>query len=374
MTERDIAIGPHVTFSAVKAWTYAPRLRVSVVSAPAFEAGVMGIAMARLSAFVNRGARISLTLQKDLPKEAQDFERTIWCSPFGFLLLLIAHDSFLADKPLDMQLVKKLAFDNYRQQLGGIGKGNQIHWISIDPAIPLPPILPLSEEKGFPTPSDFAELISTSVQRMGTFVLSSVTEQPIASFIYETARNSYEHGRIDSAGSTTRGIRSISLERLIFANRGEVSQRNLPDHLKTYFRTLFNDGRFGRQVFCLSIMDQGLGIQGTLPSMPHETSVQRLSRAFRDGESSKPQGEANRGLGLSNVLFAARDLGALLQIYSAGLFVYQDFLNPDDKYPALAPSVIDEAKGADLQGTVISLFIPQHETSPDQKELFVERA
>jgi len=333
----------------------------------------MGITMGLLSGMASMGASISLVLQKDLPKDPQEFERSMWCSPFGFFLLLIASDAAVNDKPVELQLLKRLAFDSYRQHLGGIGSGNQLHWMSIDPAIPLPPLLPFDEQKGFPTPSDFARVISTSVHRMGTFALSSVVEKPIVSFIYETARNSYEHGRIDAAGSTTRGIRSISLERIIFANRGEIGQRSLPDYLRNYFRTLFNEARFDKQVFCLSIIDQGLGIQRTLAPHQGETHLQTLKRAFVDGESSKPKGEANRGLGLSNVLFAAKDLGALIQIYSAGLFIYQDFLNADDKYPVFAPIVIDDSPRSEAQGTVMSLFIPQHAVSPDQKELFVER-
>jgi hypothetical protein len=232
-----------------------------------------------------------------------------------------------------------------------------------------------SSSDSFPSPSTFAHLLNSEVRSMGfRRALASSEESSIVSFIYEAFRNSWEHGRSSDASRRARSTRALIIEKIVLQS-GDLESRHLSDDLKSYLDRVAesNKGGLGLGVICFSIADQGDGIQTTLPlkdGAQHETPIERLARAFIAGESRKPVGIVQRGLGLPNVVSAAHSLQALMRVASGNLTAEQDFSLSEDKYPRLNLKSIKQLSDDVSCGTCMTLFVPEFAFDLDQRSLF----
>jgi hypothetical protein len=300
------------------------------------------------------------------------FEETMFASGFGTALSRLVtriefHDSVCSDA------FKVLLASVYKSKEGIFGAGNSMSVVCPDHVFSLPPALTRlgdgSDE--YPAPSAFQQLLARLVNRMGfQRLLGSAEESSIISFIYEALRNSQEHGISADPVRRRRSTRALIIEKLVL--QGDISQRQLSPELKEYLERIVEYRRrdLGLGVVCLTVADQGDGIQATLPSKGEETSVQRLARAFEPGESRKPVGIVSRGLGLASVVASAHRLQALVRITSGPLQVGQDFSLAVDKYPRLDFESVRQLPGEIPRGTSVSIFFPELGVDIDQKPLF----
>ncbi|MCT7307124.1 hypothetical protein [Ralstonia wenshanensis] len=206
-------------------------------------------------------------------------------------------------------------------------------------------------------------------------LLGSTAESSVVSFVYESLRNSWEHGISLDPHRGARSTRALIIEKIVLQQAEDLASRQISPELKDYLTRVAeaNRGELGLGVICLSVADQGNGIQATLPISPDhagETDTERLARAFIPGESRKATGVVQRGLGLPNIVAAAHNLQALLRITSGNLVASQDFSHDDDKYPQLKLDSIRRLQDGASRGTCVSLYVPEFALSPDQRSLF----
>ena len=131
------------------------------------------------------------------------------------------------------------------------------------------------------------------------------------------------------------------------------------------------NSKLGLGLVCLTIADQGDGIQNTLPANSTEEGViERFARAFLPGVTRKPQGEIKRGLGLSHALSAAHRMRARIEIHSSGVHFVQDFSFEENEYPSLDVKGLSEDKVSLGCGTTVSIWVPEFDSGLDQPDLF----
>lgn len=337
-----------------------------------FEPGAQGLALACLASLNHRSTRAVLCCEFEEPQTETAFEETLFASGFGMALSrLVPRIEFQG--VACSEAFKVLLAEVYKTKEGILGAGNSMSVVCPDHVFSLPPALTRLGDgtDDYPPPSAFQQLLTRLVQQMGfQQLLGSAEESSIISFIYESLRNSLEHGISADAVRSRRSTRALIIEKLVL--QGDISQRQLSHELKEYLERIVDShrGALGLGVVCLTVADQGDGIQATLPSKGDETSVQRLARAFEPGESRKPAGIVSRGLGLTSVVSSAHRLQALVRITSGSLQVGQDFSLAVDKYPRLDFDNVRKLSGETPRGTAVSIFFPELGVDLDQKPLF----
>jgi hypothetical protein len=254
------------------------------------------------------------------------------------------------------------------QRAGGeLGDGRRRYIVFRDPDYSVPHCLRHSSTKSFPIPSEFESLVRKICLKLtgeGTAGLP-LSESSLITFLYETVRNSHEHGRYDAMGRLVAGIRGVIAEKYIFETAESAFERkDLPMPIKTYLSHVW-PVRVGRQratgtrkklLLSFTVSDFGQGIQNTLSPVEGETPWGRLNRAFAPGESRKPVGnDLNRGLGLAKVWRAASRLKAFLFVCSADLIGYRDFSGSS---PVAGPLLEKAGCAPGRLGTSITLVWP----------------
>jgi hypothetical protein len=342
-----------------------------------FEAGAQGLAMSLLSAL--RGGEHDLSLECDFeePTDPLDIQGTLLGGAFGFALVRLASRVLFGGRPASTEFKQRLS-SLYKQKQGILGLGTARSLVCPDPVFSLPPALAggagAAAPDYFPPPSAFANILNGMVHGMGfRRLLASSEESSVVSFVYEALRNSWEHGLAIDRFRRSRSTRALIAEKLVLLS-SDLSSRQLSPELKQYLERVAetNRGELGLGVICLTISDQGDGIQSTLPptEILGETAAQRLARAFVPGESRKPKGVVKRGLGLPSVVSAAHSLQALIRITSGNLAVGQDFSTGAEKYPRLNFDALQELPENVACGTCISIFVPEFAFNLDQRSLF----
>lgn len=344
-----------------------------------FEPGAQGLALSVLAGAGSESGPISVECDFDEPTSIEELGLTILASAFGFAAVRLAK-TITFNGTSATKGFKPLLSSLYKSTGGVLGSGSSRSVVCPDPVFSLPPALAAAGEKSspdfFPPPSSFTLLLNTIVKDMGfRRLLASNEESSVVSFVYEALRNSLEHGY--GAVETSRRVRStraLIAEKLVI-QAGDLSQRHLSRELKEYLSRIAeaNRGDLGLGVICLTVADQGNGIQTTLPAKaenPDESPQERFARAFAPGQSRKPAGVVKRGLGLSSVVSAAHHLQALIRITSGSLSVGQDFSTGENKYPTLNFEETRVLPEGFAGGTSISIFFPEFAFDLDQTSLF----
>ena len=356
----------------VLSWNLPACDAIRISKRSSFEPGAQGLALACLASLNPRSTRAVLCCEFEEPQSESAFEETLFASGFGTALSrLVPRIEFQGASCSDA--FKVLLASVYKAKEGIFGAGNSMSIVCPDHVFSLPPALTRlgNGTDDYPPPSSFQQLLARLAHQMGfQRLLGSTEESSIISFIYEALRNSLEHGISADAVRRRRSTRALIIEKLVL--QGDISQRHLSPELKAYLERIldYHRGHLGLGVVCLTVADQGDGIQATLPPKGDETSVQRLARAFEPGESRKPVGIVSRGLGLTNVVASAHRLQALVRITSGSLQVGQDFSLADEKYPILDFDSVRKLSDETPRGTSVSIFFPELGLDLDQRPLF----
>jgi hypothetical protein len=359
----------------VLAWDLTSAEGFRLTRSSKFELGAQGVALAKLSGLESQNLVLKCEFKE--PRTSDEFEATVLGTPFGLSLIRHAkavffdHGKDLASEDLEKNLN---AF--YRDRRGLLGKGQNCALVCVDPAFQVPRRL-LDEvrtgDRPFPIePSGFLKVLREMTALLGfKSFLSSATESSLNSFIYECFVNTQEHGISATLPIGRRSVRALVVEKVV-VDKGGLA-KNLSDDLRGYIERSAEaaGGNLGLGVVCLTVSDQGEGIQSTLPANSEtESDVERFERAFRPGQSRKTQGTIKRGMGLDQVLSAAHKMRARISIHSADLTYVQDFSFEDQKYPSIDIAAICKATSPSRCGTSISIWVPEYEQDLDQPDLF----
>ncbi len=368
-----IRLSQKISMVDVLNWDLSNDVVFEISRSAGFEVGVQGVALSILRNVCSNENTLVLECEFDEPTTSETVDNTIFSTPFGYSLARLASGINFAKSAMSPGF-KALLASIYSKRGGELGDGKQCSLVCVDPRFSLPPVLRKYTDRDnlseFPAPSSFsAELRRMSVGMGFSNLLNSITETSLISYVYEVFRNSLEHG---VAGGPTRSTRALILEKIVMQGAASAS-RQISSELRGYLSRVSDKGgsETGLGVICITVADQGTGIQTTLPQANDlETVEERFVRAFAVGESRKPKGLVSRGLGLPNAVTAAHKLGAMIQITSGELTCTHDFSIGDDKYPMLDFSKISKLPSRINLGTSISIYIPEYSINLDQHKLF----
>jgi hypothetical protein len=214
-----------VNFSDIVGWD-APgedEIQFVVAACSRFILLAEGVAIGRLADLRARGARISVRLAFSVSSDESPWDSIrrsdCLCGAFGLGLLLSAENVIDASQtPVKDTLIA--GFWNYvTSHQGIIGDGKRVTIIAREPNAPLAECLIEKGPLDFPGPSKFANLLETIAYSLGAGGAQpfqfSATELGVSSFLYEAARNSWEHGREAEDDSIARGARGILVEKIV---------------------------------------------------------------------------------------------------------------------------------------------------------------
>lgn len=368
-------IAERSTIEDVRMWNMTSIEGFRLTKASSFEPGAQGLALAKLAA--HQKGRLEVHCAFAEPITSSDFESSLLGAPFG--ISLVRHASKVTFGATNSQMTK--GFDEclaryYREGEGLLGKGQSCALVCVDPAHSIPLRLKAyarHDDREFPVdPSGFRKLLASMTSLLGfRSFLASATEVSMSAFIFECFVNSQEHGQSTRNAVARKGVRTLLIEKVVVSST--TKHDRLSKELQEYVARSAEaaKSRLGLGLVCITIADQGDGIQGTLPAESSlETPVARFVRAFLPGVTRKPHGEIKRGLGLSHVLSAAHKMRARIEIHSAGIHFVQDFSLEDNEYPAFDVDAVTADQACSGCGTTVSIWVPEFETGLDQPDLF----
>lgn len=363
------------TTDSVRAWDMSAIDGFRLTKSSSFEPGAQGLALSRLAAHKKGELLIHCAFQE--PKSSEDFEASLLGGPFGISLIrhakqvIFGAEQAPASKSLNENLTRF-----YRERDGLLGKGQSCALVCVDPGFKVPAKLKAfarHADRDFPVDqSGFRQLLSSMAAILGfKSFLSSATESALNSFIFECFVNSQEHGQSKSNAVARQGVRVLLMEKVVISKTTKHDQlsKELQDYIARSSEAA--NSKLGLGLVCLTIADQGDGIQNTLPANSAEEGViERFARAFLPGVTRKPQGEIKRGLGLSHALSAAHRMRARIEIHSSGMHFVQDFSLEENEYPSLDVKGLSEDKVSLGCGTTVSIWVPEFDSGLDQPDLF----
>lgn len=363
--EQELTLSGLITISDVQAWapagkTVTFKIRKAATFAPLAES----FAIMRLHDFVNSGIKIQVQCHFAIaPAEAH---LGVLGTLFGLALMLQSASGEVAASGAQVDLLDAL-WQRFLKSRGRFGTGQHMYLASRDPDCPIPPCLEPAQPGGFPLPTEFERALNDTVRSMtGSHIfVGSLAEGDLGICLYEAARNSFDHARIDAKGRAITGMRGVIIEKLIFHSFEQIDKRNdLNELLRAYVKRVWNDIP-QKTLLGLTVCDLGPGIHHTLPSQLGENDWDKLARAFRVGESRKPPGsDATRGQGLDKLFGAARRLNAFLLVRSSELIGYRDFSTSR----VVSEQLLHKwpwSKGIAGCGTSISVFWPAGKAAGD---------
>lgn len=369
-----LRISERTTMDDVLGWKLADCETIRITRTASFEPGAQGLALSALAGIKPRLAPPILSCDFDEPGTTVSVEDSPLATAFAFAAIRLVKRIEFNAKPASANF--KLRIGGLYKEMGGIfGSGKSKAVVCADPVFSIPPALARLNDRSedpYPPPSAFLSLLGQVVHNMGfKRLLVSSEETGLINLVYESLRNSQEHGISSDVTRRSRSTRALIVEKLVL--QGDLSQRQLSPELRAYAERVveMNRDELGLGIVCLTVADQGDGIQETLPpSNENETTDARLARAFEPGESRKPAGIVRRGQGLPSVISSAHRLQALVRITSGCLQVGQDFSLAESKYPQLDFTNVRHLSPNVSRGTTISIFFPEFAFDIDQKQLF----
>jgi len=355
------------TIDEVRAWDMSAIGGFRLIKASNFEPGAQGLALSRLAA--HKKGELTVHCAFNEPKNSEEFEASLLGSAFGISLIRHAKQiTFGVEQAKPSNAFNENLTRFYREREGLLGKGQSCALVCVDPGFKVPAKLRAFaryEDRDFPVDqSGFRKLLASMAAVLGfRSFLSSATESALNSFIFECFVNSQEHGQSTSNAVARQGVRVLLMEKVVISKTTKHDQlsKALQDYIARSSEAA--NSRLGLGLVCLTIADQGDGIQNTLPSeSPREASTERFARAFLPGVTRKPQGEIKRGLGLSHALSAGRPLRARIEIHSSSVRFVQDFSLEESEYPGLDVKGISEDISNLGCGTTVSIWVPEYDS------------
>jgi hypothetical protein len=363
------------TIDDVRAWDMSVIDGFRLTKSSSFEPGAQGLALAKLA--THKKGELVVRCAFPEPVTTEEFEACLLGGPFGISLVRHAKErSFgLEGRATSKEFDEHLA-RFYLHRGGLLGRGQSCALVCVDPGYRLPPGLKAyakNEDKDFPLDeSDFRQMVSSMAGALGfRNFLNSSTESSLNSFVFECFLNSQEHGQSTKNKVARQGVRALLIEKVVVSATTKLDK--LSKGLREYVArtTESPESKLGLGLVCLTIVDQGDGIQVTLPpESPDESAEDRFARAFVREVTRKPQGAIKRGLGLSHALSAAHRMRARIEIHSSGIHYVQDFSFEESPYPQLDRSAVVEDVLTRGCGTTVSIWVPEYAPGLDQPDLF----
>lgn len=368
-------IDENCTIDDVRAWDMSVVDGFRLTRSSSFEPGAQGLALAKLA--THKKGELVMQCAFPEPVSAEEFEACMLGGPFGISLIRHTKEKSFGrpDKTASKAFDENLA-RFYLQRGGLLGKGQNCALVCVDPGHKLPSKLlayAKNEDKDFPLDeSDFRQMLTSMAVALGfRSFLNSSTESPLNSFVFECFVNSQEHGQSTKNKVARQGVRALLIEKVIVQATTKLDKlsKGLQDYIAR--ATESPESKLGLGLVCLTIADQGDGIQVTLPpASPDESAKDRFARAFVREVTRKPQGAIKRGLGLSHALTAAHKLRARIEIHSSGIHYVQDFSFDEHPYPQLDRNAVVEDSSTQGCGTTVSIWVPEYAPGLDQPDLF----
>jgi hypothetical protein len=281
---------------------------------------------------------------------------------FGLELLWTSRNYFDPDGNDKGHELRESIWSLVQKNLGEYGDSRQRNILSREPNYALPQCLLNGRVRRFPDRLQFKLLL----QDKGRLLVGdenlgvSLAEDSVITFLYEAARNSYEHGRYDRSNRIIPGIKGIGIEKLVFSNERELRYRkDLPETVRLYLKRLWGGKKGRKLIIAFTVADLGQGIHNTIPGLSNERPWQTFLRAFEAGVSRKPKGIGmDRGMGLAKLTDSAERLDAFLFVHSAGIAAYRDFSirRKDSRGELLTPWPSQPGQGC--TGTSFTLLWP----------------
>lgn len=369
------SIDENCTIDDVRAWDMSVVDGFKLTRSSSFEPGAQGLALAKLA--THKKDELIMLCSFPEPVSTDEFEACLLGGPFGISLIRHAKvKSFGQEGKTASKAFEENLASFYLRGGGLLGKGQNCALVCVDPGYKLPPKLKAyakNEDKDFPLDeSDFRQMLTSMAVALGfRSFLNSFTESPLNSFVFECFVNSQEHGQSTKNKVARQGVRSLLIEKVVVSATTKLDK--LSKGLQEYIaRTTESPAAtLGLGLVCLTIADQGDGIQVTLPpASPDESAKDRFARAFVREVTRKPQGAIKRGLGLSHALTAAHKLRARIEIHSSGIHYVQDFSFEESPYPQLDRNAVVEDDLTRGCGTTVSIWVPEYAHGLDQTDLF----
>jgi hypothetical protein len=323
-----------------------------------------GPALNAIAALRDR-ARIHVSTAFDLDFRSQSVDLDCLSTIFGLQLLYYSVDvKDSAGRSLRSELLKVL-WQRVVEGGGSLGSGAGRYIFFRDPDYVVPPCLRRETARDISPGNRFLSVLKETAVSFGAGkgFGNSKTETALLTFLYEAATNANDHGARPAIG-----VRGITARKLIFHTEEDLVARELPVMLKEYCSRTWSNRKDSHFIISFTVSDLGPGIQNTLRPIEGESEPNRLLRAFKSGESSKPTGtDTARGQGLTRILEAASAIQALLIITSARRLIYRDFSSEatvDESGLIIHPNELSVSAG-----TSLTLLWAPPRSSPDQQSL-----
>jgi hypothetical protein len=351
------------TVPDVASWAAArDSLDLSISRQSSFALGVEGVAVSVLSEVATRAAihvKCSFDPLEDIAERGHGAQLGLFDTLFGLATMTCARTVTIGRSNENIRgLLLERVWRRLQEGRGIVGDGKQRSLVCRDPEEPLSETL-RTPDGSFPRRDKFGAILFEEARSIGTGARKrySAAEEDAITFIYEAAKNSFEHGRHDERGAPIRGVRGVILKKISFTSREDLVRRgDLTSLQRDFFLRQWPDLRESRLATSYTVSDLGVGIHRTLPALTaEETPWERLERAFRPSQSRKARGvDIESGMGLPKLCAAAKRLRAFLLIRSSELSAYCDFsardMDPD--HVELAPMEND----TDARGTALTLI------------------
>jgi len=326
-------------------------------------------AMGKLNSIIKQKIWIEFTYDP-LKDDLEEFVRSFFCLNLIWNAEQIIYDEI----DIKLKLVEHI-WKIITENRGLVGSGKLHNIISRDPDYSIPNILRDSEATSFPHFDTFKRVFKSSgVSILGEGIFyGSRTENDVVSYLYESTKNSFEHGRTDNDGYSLNGFRGVSIRKIIL-NLNQLNIRSdIPEFFKKYISELVNNSKMSMEspgtgkLISASVVDTGIGIHKTLPKLVEdESEIEILVRSFKEGETRKPSSSAiEPGHGLSNIVNASQYLDAYLLVMSGKYIGGFDFSKKD--------TVISSSRFKETsrdQGTSLTIIWPPKKGGGDQIPLF----
>jgi hypothetical protein len=394
-----IRIQEHTSLNAIASWLQVgdEGLVFCISGESSFAPLTEGVALGVLHDLARR--HVPIGVETTVTYDVRTVERlSILESLFGLALALSAQ---FVKPPNQADVHGELAAELWGRVLksrGVVGKGNRTGLVFRDPDYWIPHRL-RTENVSFPLRDQFrSELLKILRDQGFPREGYSRTENDAITFLYEAARNSHEHARVDINARAISSIRGIIAERIALSSPAELpgrhdfnppswtldlgmdtaatelpSRHDLNPPLHEYIQRVWHTVSSKMRLFyALTVAALGPGIHNTLPALPGESSWDRLTRAFQPGQTRKKKtGDLDAGLGLAKLRASAERLHALLFVRSSDLLAFADFSSPSvDSDPAILRPWPDEQLRMGNSGTSLTLLWPALPDGGDQGTLF----
>ncbi len=350
------------------------QVKFSVSKTSSFALAVEGVALGVLRE-LQTASSIDLECTFDILAEdqtkGQDAKLGLFDGLFGLALIVAARSIRVHSSTASRAEILDCLWRRVRIGRGAVGDGKRMSLVSRDPDDPVPECL-RAGIAGFPKRDRFSAVLLERSRNLGVAKGGySKSEDDAITFIFEAARNSFEHARNDANGAGVRGIRGILVEKLVFGSHAEARTRQgLSELQRLYLQRVWGNLGAQRRVLAYTVADLGPGIQRTLRPAPGETPWARLTRAFEPGETRKPRGtDVEGGLGLPRLCSAAARLKALLLVKSGDLTAVADFSLPVLEKRVPLERLRSASDLGDL-GTSLTLLWVETAGAGDQEQLF----